>query len=87
MTDSSNIWVTPKVKIVAKMLINDLHIRDGDGLASLLNISPTFSNFESVELWVQQRFSTNYDHFSDYEALRRTFVGNIPGFLQGEDWS
>ncbi|RUM50602.1 MAG: hypothetical protein DSY85_13390 [Marinomonas sp.] len=87
MTDSPNIWVTPKVRTVAKMLINDLHIRDGEGLAAILCVAPNFSNHEAVTLWVQAKYSINYEKYStDYFALRNALIANVPHYLQGDTW-
>ena len=82
----SNIWVTPQALKTSQMLIDDLHINDGVGLASILNVSPVFSNFEAVSLWVQGKLTSDYEHFSSYEVLRGSLVGSVPAFLQGDCW-
>lgn len=86
MIDSPNIWVTPQARIVSQLLIDDLHIKDGMGLASVLNIAPNFSNFDAVMLWVQERYSKDLTRYSNYEILKRAFIGSVPNFLQGEVW-
>ncbi|NLQ19211.1 hypothetical protein HGG82_16605 [Marinomonas sp. M1K-6] len=82
----SNVWVTPKAEKFSKMLIDDLHIIDGVGLASILNLAPVYTNSEAVALWVQEKLTNEYERYSDYGLLRCSLVGSVPAFLQGECW-